>query len=86
MVRLRKRAPPRNAALGPYKVVAQLPESGWTIPIPRKKGACEPFYRTVTENELESDVGATVTRRGRLLKTSEPPMELPILYDFGSSP
>ena len=27
----------------------------------RIKSGCEPFYRTVTENELESDVGATVT-------------------------
>jgi hypothetical protein len=53
VVRLSKRFPPRNAALGPYKVVAQLPEWEGQFQY-RVKSACEPFYRTVTENELES--------------------------------
>jgi hypothetical protein len=43
LVRLSRRYPPRKAAPGPYRI----------------KSGCEPFYRTVTENELESDVGAT---------------------------
>jgi hypothetical protein len=60
VVRLSKRFPPRNAAPGPYKVVAQLPERGGQFQY-RVKSVCEPFYRTVTENELESDVGAMVT-------------------------
>jgi hypothetical protein len=61
-VRLCKRFPPRKAALGPYNVVAQLPERDGQLQY-RIKSGCEPFYRTVTENELESDVGATVTSR-----------------------
>jgi hypothetical protein len=60
MVRLSKRFPQRNAASGPYKVVAQLPECDGQRQY-RVKSACEPFYRTVKENELESDVGATIT-------------------------
>ena len=58
VVRLSKRFPPRNAALGPYKVVAQLPEWEGQFQY-RVKSACEPFYRTVTENELESEVVAS---------------------------
>jgi hypothetical protein len=60
VVRLINRVPPRNAAPGPYKVVAQLPERDGQFQY-RVKSACEPFYRTVTENEL--DVGAMVTSR-----------------------
>ena len=59
MVRLNKRARPRNAAPGPYKVFAQLPERDGQFQY-RVKSGYEPFYRTVTENELEADVGATV--------------------------
>ena len=62
MVRLSKRVPPRNAAPGPYKVIAQLPERDGQLQY-RVKSGFEPFYRTVTENELESNVGATVTSR-----------------------
>jgi hypothetical protein len=64
VVRLSKRVPPRNAAPGPYKVVAQLPERDGQFQY-RVKSGLEPFYRTVTENEL--DVGATVTRRHLLV-------------------
>jgi hypothetical protein len=60
VVRLSKRFPPRNAAPGPYKVVAQLPERDGQLQY-RIKSGCEPFYRTVTENELESDVGRNPT-------------------------
>jgi hypothetical protein len=60
VVRLSRRYPARKAALGPYNVVAQLPPRDGQ-PQYRIKSGCEPFYRTVTENELESDVGATVT-------------------------
>lgn len=56
LVRLSRRYPPRKAALGPYKVVAQLPERDGQLQY-RIKSGCEPFYRTVTENELEHDVG-----------------------------
>jgi hypothetical protein len=52
IVRLRKRVPTRNAAPGPYKVVAQLPEQDGQFQY-RVKSGCEPFYRTVPENELE---------------------------------
>jgi len=62
VVRLSKRFPPRNAAPGPYQVVAQLPERDGQLQY-RIKSGCEPFYRTVRENELDSDVGATVTSR-----------------------
>jgi len=58
-VRLSKRYPPRKAAPGPYKVVAQLPERDGQIQY-RIKSGYEPFYRTVAENELERDVGAPV--------------------------
>ena len=57
MVRLNKRAPPRNAAPGPYKVITQLPERDGQLQY-RVKSGYEPFYRAVTENELESDVFA----------------------------
>ena len=60
VVRLSRRYPPRKAALGPYHVVAQLPPRDGQLQY-RIKSGFEPFYRTVTENELESDVGATVT-------------------------
>ena len=60
VVRLSKRYPPRKAAPGLYNVVAQLPERDGQLQY-RIKSGCEPFYRTVTENELESDVGATIT-------------------------
>ena len=53
VVRLSKRFPARTAAPGPYKVVAQLPERDGQ-PQYRVKSGCEPFYRTVAENELES--------------------------------
>jgi hypothetical protein len=60
VVRLSKRYPPRKAAPGQYKVVAQLPERDGQLQY-RIKSGCEPFYRTVAENELESDTEATVT-------------------------
>ena len=66
MVRLNKCVPPRNAALGPYRVFAQLPERDGQLQY-RVKSGYEPFYRTVTENELEADVGATVTSRAAVL-------------------
>ena len=62
LVRLSKRVPPRNAAPGPYKVIARLPERDGQFQY-RVKSGLEPFYRTVTENELESNVGAIVTSR-----------------------
>jgi len=62
VVRLGTRFPPRHAAPGPYTVVAQLPERGGEFQY-RIKSSCEPFYRTVTENELESDVEEMVTSR-----------------------
>jgi hypothetical protein len=60
VVRLSRRYPPRKAALGPYHVVAQLPPRDGQLQY-RIKSGFEPFYRTVTENELEPDIGATVT-------------------------
>lgn len=60
LVRLSRRYPPRKAAPGPYHVVAQLPPRDGQLQY-RIKSGCEPFYRTVTENELEADEGATVT-------------------------
>jgi hypothetical protein len=51
VVRLSKRFPARSAAPGPYKVVAQLPERDGQLQY-RVKSGCEPFYRTVAENEL----------------------------------
>jgi len=62
VVRLSKRVPPRNAAPGPYKIVTQLPERDGQLQY-RLKSGLEPFYRSVTENEIESDVEATVTTR-----------------------
>jgi hypothetical protein len=58
VVHLSKRYPPRKAASGPYHVVAQLPPRDGQFQY-RIKSGCEPFYRTVTENELEPDVGVT---------------------------
>jgi len=58
--RLSRRYPPRKAALGPYHVVAQLPPRDGQLQY-RIKSGFEPFYRTVTENELEPDIGPTVT-------------------------
>jgi hypothetical protein len=55
VVHLSKRFPPRQAAPGPYKVVSQLPERNGQCQY-RIKSGCEPFYRTVTENELDPDV------------------------------
>jgi hypothetical protein len=52
VVRLRKRFPPRNAVPGPYKIVTQLPERDGQFQY-RVKSGCEPFYRTVPENDLE---------------------------------
>lgn len=52
VVRLRERVPTRNAAPGPYKIVAQLSEHDGQLQY-RVKSGCEPFYRTVPENELE---------------------------------
>ena len=60
VVRLSRRYPPRKAAPGPYHVVAQLAPRDGQLQY-RIKSGCEPFYRTVTENELESDGGVTVT-------------------------
>ena len=51
---------PRKAALGPYHVVAQLSPRDGQLQY-RIKSGFEPFYRTVTENELEPDIGATLT-------------------------
>ena len=56
--RLSRRYPPRKAALGPYHVVAQLPPRDGQLQY-RIKSGCEPFYRTATENELESDLAAS---------------------------
>jgi hypothetical protein len=52
VVCLSKRHPPRKAALGPYKIVAQLPDRDGQFQY-RIKSGCEPFYRTVPESELE---------------------------------
>ena len=59
VVLLSRRYRPRKAAPGPYHVVAQLPPRDGQLQY-RIKSGCEPFYRTVKENELESDAGATV--------------------------
>ena len=58
LVRLSKRVPPRNTAPGSYKVIAQLPERDGQLQY-RVKSGYEPFYRTVTENELESNLGTS---------------------------
>jgi hypothetical protein len=60
LVRLSRRYPPRKAAAGAYHVVAQLPERDGQLQY-RIKSGCEPFYRTVKENELEVDAGAPAT-------------------------
>jgi hypothetical protein len=52
VVCLSKRHPPRKAAPGPYKIVAQLPDRDGQFQY-RIKSGCEPFYRTVPESELE---------------------------------
>jgi hypothetical protein len=52
VVHLSKRFPARKAAPGPYEVVCQLPEREGQFQY-RIKSGCEPFYRTVNENELE---------------------------------
>ena len=52
VVHLSKRYPPRKAAPGPYEIVAQLPERDGQLQYLIKSG-CEPFYRTVKEDELE---------------------------------
>jgi len=54
-VRLSKRYPPRRAAPGSYHVVAQLPAARNGQMQYRIKSGCEPFFRTVTEDELESE-------------------------------
>jgi len=59
VVRLINRYPPRKAAPGSYQVVAQLPGRDGQFQYRIKSGS-EPFYRTVKENELESDLAATV--------------------------
>jgi len=51
-VMLTKRYPPRKAAPGPYKVVAQLPARDGQYQY-RVKSGCEPFYRTIAESEIE---------------------------------
>ncbi len=51
-VMLTKRYPPRKAAPGPYKVVAQLPPRDGQFQY-RIKSGCEPFYRTIAESEIE---------------------------------
>ena len=51
-VQLSRRYPPRKAAPGPYKVIAQLPARDGQFQY-RIKSGCEPFYRTISENELE---------------------------------
>jgi len=53
VVHLCKRYPPLRAAPGPYHVVAQLPPRDGQLQY-RIKSGCEPFYRTVKENELDS--------------------------------
>jgi hypothetical protein len=51
-VMLTKRFPPRKAAPGPYKVVAQLPARVGQYQY-RVKSGCEPVYRTIAECEIE---------------------------------
>jgi hypothetical protein len=63
MVHLSKRYPPRKAAPGPYKVVCQLPERDGQLQY-RIKSGCEPFYRTVKENELEAAASPLVPEPG----------------------
>lgn len=54
VVHLNRRYPPRKAAPGQYKIVAQLPEREGQLQY-RIKSDREPFYRTVAEHELEPD-------------------------------
>ncbi|HUU25186.1 MAG TPA: hypothetical protein VMW68_06425 [Methyloceanibacter sp.] len=51
-VLLSRRFPPRKAAPGPYKVVAQLPARDGQFQY-RIKSGCEPFFRTIAESEIE---------------------------------
>ena len=51
-VLLSRRYPPRKAAPGPYKVIAQLPARNGQFQY-RIKSGCEPFFRTMAESELE---------------------------------
>jgi hypothetical protein len=51
-VLLSRRYPPRKAAPGPYKVIAQLPARDGQFQY-RIKSGCEPFYRTIAESEIE---------------------------------
>ncbi|ODS03284.1 hypothetical protein AUC71_10490 [Methyloceanibacter marginalis] len=51
-VMLTQRYPPRKAAPGPYKVVAQLPARDGQYQY-RIKSGCEPFFRTIAESEIE---------------------------------
>jgi hypothetical protein len=55
LVLLSKRYPPRKAAAGSYEVVQLLPPRNGQCQY-RIKSCCEPFYRTVMENELEQDL------------------------------
>ena len=61
LVRLSRRYPPRKAGAWAIPRRRSASPAGWTTPQYRIKSGCEPFYRTVTENELESDEGATAT-------------------------
>ena len=51
-VLLSGRYPPRKAAPGPYKVIAQLPARNGQFQY-RIKSDCEPFFRTIAESEIE---------------------------------
>jgi hypothetical protein len=51
-VLLSRRYPPRKAAPGPYKVVAQLPARDGQFQY-RIKSGCEPFFRSIPESEIE---------------------------------
>jgi len=51
-VLLSRRYPPRKAAPGPYKVIAQLPARNGQFQY-RIKSGCEPFFRIMAESEIE---------------------------------
>ena len=51
-VLLSRRYPPRKAAPGPYKVIAQLPARDGQFHY-RIKSGCEPFFRNIAESEIE---------------------------------
>jgi len=51
-VLLSRRYPPRKAAPGPYKVIAQLPARNGQFQY-RIKSGCEPFFRIIAESEIE---------------------------------